>query len=441
MSSSAWKSLSDLYGRIRGKPSTGDSYGLEELVAVRRRKKSDERLPKSTTFQDRSERLYRIDPLIFSGVNRLTRMVTSPKIIVIGGTDEDRAKLEKFVHDIKLKRIIREGIRDVFIYGYGIIEIVEDNKGNITKLRVLNPIDVDFQREEDDTLKRDSNDEITGFSVDIDGTSEDIPRTRIVHIKFFGIGEESLGITPLEPAFKSAWIRLNLEEAMGEAIFRHGYPIYYFKIGSEDKQATPDLIKEARNILKDFNSVTELILPHWIEPGALGEKSQISDISDSLRYFAGELAHGMNIPLGYLMSSERVRISEEEALDFARTIQNYQEILLDILEEQLLSRWAPYNKMVEKPVMTFESVAPAEKMNRARRISMLTQRGVLKRDDKMENQIRKEEGLPSVEKLSKKDLGCFWGYVDECPVKKEGKTPEQLCHICKHRIEWENKNK
>jgi len=437
--SSTWKSLGDLADKLRGRPTPHTTYGLEELVGVTRRKtKGDERLPKSSIFQSRAEKLYRLDPLIFSGVNRLTRLITAPKIIFIGGSDEDNAKMDRFIKQIKLRKILREAIRDAFIYGYSTIQIIYNVKGDIEKLQLIDPTKIDFQKEHDGTLKRDANDEIKGFKIKETSQDEvDVPRNEIIHIKFFGLGEDSLGITPLEPSFKAAWIRLNLEESLGEAIYRHGYPIFYFKVGGEDNPVTPDLIKEAKSILKDFNSVSELILPHWIEPGALGEKTQIGDISESLKYFAGELAHGMDIPKAYLMASEKIILSEEESIDFAKTIQNYQEILVDILEEQLFSRWIPYGKMVEKPIMTFEAIASAEKMSRARRISTLTQRGVLTRDDKMENQIRKEEGLPGLEKLGKKDYKCLWDYVDECPAMKKGISPEQMCHICKYRIEWE----
>jgi len=443
--SSTWKSLGDLYGKLTGGSKIEPNYGLEQLVAVKRRKtKGDERLPKSVTFQDRSEKLYRLDPLIFSAINRITRMVTSPRIIFIGENEADVEKMETFAKQIKLRKILREAIKDALVYGYSIIELVMDGRGqNIEKLRIIDPKSIDFQKESDGTIKRDSNDEIEGYFVKEIGatTPEELPRTRVVHIKFFGIGEESLGITPLEPAFKSAWIRLNLEESLGEAIYRHGFPIFYFKIGGEDNPCTPDLVKEAKNILKDFESVQELILPHWIEPGSLGEKTQITDISDSLRYFAGELAFGMEIPKAYLMASDKIVLTEEESIDFAKTIQNYQDILIDILEEQLFSRWNTYQRMAKKPTMMFESASSAEKMSRARRISTLAQRGVLTRDDKMENQIRKEEGLPSLEKLGKKDYKCIWDYVPECPALKKGISPETLCHICKHRMEWERSQK
>lgn len=425
---------------------------LETLAGMgRRRSKADEeRIPRSDVLMGRAETLYRIDPLVFGGVNKITRLVAPPSAY-FEGQEPGLTKMETFVKDLQLKLLLPDLVKDAVIYGYGCAEILKDDKGNITGLAQIDPKSFDYQRN-GNKIERNPDTSITGYVQDVPGEDGKLfTPNDVVLIKFYSLGEESLGISPVESVFKAAWIRLNLEEALGEAIFRHGHPLYYYKIGTlewekEFGALTPEKLKEWRKYLKKLDTATELVIPWWITADAISAKSEVGEIASLLEYFSAIVLTGFEIPKIYGVAPKEIQAAADmEGVDFEKTITTMQELLSLQLEEQLFKQFrtkhaADFDKGI--PILRFTEYNQTQKLLKSRRLGHYARNTLLTRDDDVENAVRLSEGLPVIKKKRQATADeCVFGY-SKCKVKEKEKkvTLEELsifCKVCPKRIRHE----
>jgi len=430
------------------KSRTFSMHSLEQLVSITKRKSLalEERIPRSEVLMKRSEILYRLDPLIWSGVNKLSRLIASPRIFFTGEDQAAIVTMEMFIDRIGLRTLLPSLIKDIFIYGYGVAEILKDSKGNITGLAQIDPKSLDYIRiENSNYIDRNQDGTIKGYVQKIPGQEPKLfTPDRILILRFYILGEECLGMTPLEPVYKTAWIKLNLEEALGEAVYRHGYPIYWYKVGSPEAremgfEITPEKIKEAKEYLEDLSSANELILPWWIEPGRVDAKSQIGDISDFLQYLSAEIMAGLEVPKVYGTTTEQVQANvAQESLDFEKTIKTMQEVLSEQLDNQLFSQYRKeVNMKYPWPKLNFTEYNEETKMFRSRRLAQYLKYDAVTPDENLENDIRKIEGLSPRKKIKQSEK-CVFGY-GVCPVRKNTKISlDKLANFCR---ECPKKNK
>lgn len=415
---------------------------LADIVSITRTRKSKgdtERLRKETQIQRKAELLYRMDPLIFAGVNRLRRAIASPRVYFSGQDEKDRQTMEVWARTVNLKKILWASILDVLIYGYSVVEKVRDSNGNIVQLVPIDPKTVDWQKDKDGKILLDDNSNPVGLVQTVDSESIDFPMSDIVLLNFFTLGVECLGISPLEPAFKISWIRMNLEEAYGEALYRHGFPIIYFNIGDENHPIDAALIADAKKVLRNLESAEELILPNWIKPGRLESKTPLAPIVELWAFMAGEIARALDNPVGYIApagSTESKGAAELSDMDFEKAAKTYTEEIKGELDEQLLAEVRIKQKLKSIPEIEFGEASPQTQMSRMRSISMLTEKGVLHVDNAMENKVRGELGLPLLEEEKKgkmKVTNCVYHEDAACPIRKEKNIPlSELFKYCQN---------
>jgi len=437
-------------------------YRLEELMATTRGGKTgpSERVEPSETLLKRCEMLYRLDPIIFSGVNRLTRRITGSKIYFQGGEKEENEKAFQFLVASKTLQLLPLLTKDAFIYGFGAAEI--NTKDNITTLTQIDPKQLDFQRE---VSKTDQSTGIKEIALDSQGRVKEstgikeialdpqgrvkgfvwkksvgnevkLKASEVLLIRFYTLGEYCLGISPIEPAFKTAWIKLNLEESLGEAIYRHGFPLFKFKIGTPEPgpwhEITPEKIKDARKILRTLDPSSELILPWWIDAEVIMKRSEIGNITMFLENLAAQIYAALEVP----------KAMATEAIDFEKTILSFQEELSRQVYEQLLEPYYKTTHFQSKPHMTFSAYAPELQNMQLRRISAYAKNGLLTRTDELENELRRQEGFPLKAVPEKANVECVLG-LGECPVRKIENLPldklQAYCNICLIRMKAQNK--
>jgi len=446
--------LKRIVDAVRRKPgptprkALGEGYSLEELVSIARRKSVtlQERIPRNEVLMLRNEVLYRLDPLIWAGVNKISRLVSSEKIFFTGSNEEDTTIMEMFIDRIKLRSILPFMIKDIFIYGYGVAEIIREvNK--IVRLAQIDPKEFDYQRQEgSDYILRNSDGSIKGYRQKVTGQEDKKFKPEdVIIIKFYVLGEECLGLTPLEAVFKSSWIKINLEESLGEAVYRHGYPIYWYKLGSIEADAkgfevTPEKVKEAKKYLHDLASANELVIPWWVTPGRLDAKSEIKGVSDFLQFLSAEILAGLEVPKVYGTTTESVQSNvSQETLDFEKTIRTMQGILVNQLDEQLFASFRKEIKMeYPYPQLKFTEHSEETKMFKARRLAQYAKYNFITPDEAIENDLRKIENLSLKGKVKRKDA-CVFG-MGSCPVRQTVKVSlESLAKFCSNCSKKKNR--
>ena len=447
MSESRWARIRDALQR---KPSASSRdprlHELQELMAIMRRGKTKgaERIEPSETLMRRSELLYRLEPLIFSGVNKLTRRITGSKIYFTGGTDEENKKAQTFLENSKALALLPHLVKDAFIYGFGVAEMT--GKGKEITLCQIDPKEFDYQREGSE-IALDKRGDVIGFVWKRKSEEVKLSPSEVLIIRFFALGEYCIGVSPVEAAFKSAWIKLNLEEALGEAIFRHGFPLIKFTIGTKEEgpwhEITPEKIKAAKKIITDLQSASELVLPWWMEAQILGKRTDLGNINAFVELLGMEILAAFELPKGFGVETKGLGGRAVEELDFEKSILAFQEELRRQLEEQLLWPYYTASKFTTKPKMTFTEYAPELQNIRLRRLSAYARHGLITRTDELENALRAAEGFPLKKKRKnvKEDHDeCIFG-LGKCPVRKEESMPldklSSFCNICVIRLRVE----
>ena len=374
------------------KTKTTEKVNLSDYVVISSRTPAEslERLEKSETVQKKNEILYRSDPIIFNGVNRLTRSISQPDFFFMGDAAEVK-KMEEFSRRIEFKTYLENATKDIVIYGYSVAQKVRGEDGQIKSLIILDPKSIDWKKD-GDKIVRDEHGVPEGLIwTDPNGQDKELLMKDAILLRFFTLGPETLGISPLEPAYKASWIRMNLEEAYGEAMYRIGYPTMTFTIGDADHPTSPELIKEAKKVLANMDTASQLILPNWIKGDVLSSKSDLKAVIDLWIFLAGEEARALDQPLIFVvpMGQEKgVGQADIVNLDFEKAIKHYQLMLLEQLDSQLLNEVKGPNVQ-----MKFREENPETQMLRVRKIAMLMKNG-LKLSKKATEQLHKELDLP-----------------------------------------------
>jgi hypothetical protein len=157
-SDSRWNRILDA---LKTKPGSS-GYKLEQLMSMIKRGKtaSSERLEPSAVMLRRAELLYRLEPLIFSGVNKISRRITGAKAYFSGGEQVENDATQKFLESSGALSLLPHLVKDAFIYGYGVAEITRE-KGKI-RLTQIDPKDFDYLRE-GSQVKLDKDGNIVGY--------------------------------------------------------------------------------------------------------------------------------------------------------------------------------------------------------------------------------------------------------------------------------------
>jgi hypothetical protein len=415
---------------------------LEELIAFPRRGKtlSSERLPMSETMLRRNELLYRMEPLIFAGVNKLTRRIAGVEMSFQGGSVEDNAKAEAFFRSTNLQRLLPLLVKDAIVYGYAAAEIVPDEKGGVHIVQIY-PLEFNYLRE-GGKMALDATGNPAGYTWRRMGTRVDLKPSECMVLRFYALGDYCLGISPVEVAFKAAWLKLNIQEAIGEAVFRHGFPLMYFNIGAPDPanpyyEVTPEKIKQAKDIIGSLDTATELILPWWIKADSVTGRGELSNVVNYIDSLSWAILNSFEMPKAMAAPGAMYGRDIEEG-DFEKTVIAFQEDLRHQIEDQFLDDYL-YKKLKTRPELHFKTYSPELQNLSLRRLNAYARSGLITYSRDVENQIRKQEGFSQLSELSdeEKKHTCIFD-LGKCPVQKDGlvglKDLQPYCNMCLKRL-------
>jgi len=356
--------------------------------------------------------LYERDGLTFMLVNYMTQKVNAPPFFT--GDEIAVKRAEKWSRDIGFPFIIRNLIKDAIIHGTSWCELVPDeNLKDIVKIKIIDPTKIDFIRDpKTDKIKRDQYGDPEGFKIEINGKErywfkdkvidkgsktpiissklEDL-RTRICYFKLETYGSEELGISFLKPVYRSAIIRCNIADMLGESAFRGGGIVAYFT-GRPPQEVIDNLSEDLKNITSKNIFVLSENFKLDLVP--------IPDVKERIAqviYLADEESGALGIPLDILMTSVKSYRQDvpSKLLDLNERIRGYQEYLAYQIEKQILKKAKEYWGMKDRELrIAFRPTSSTMRLHRTRSLATLARRGLIKWDPELELYLRKEEGLP-----------------------------------------------
>jgi len=381
---------------------------------------------KSTVSSKQLEQLLYSDGLTIREVYDYVDFVVAPGFY-FKGKQELIDICEEWCDTVRLKRILEEVIKDIFVGGSGNawVELgyTEDGR-DIASLRILNPNYMDYIRDSSNNVKLDEYGDPVGYVKKRTGThgaeimwtrdkiivageevwkrqrADEDGRDRIAHFKLFSIGGSYLGMTPLASCYKQALIRLNLEDNVGESGFRAGGVIGYVDVEGIGEVPTKKLKELARD-LQNVTTRTIFVFPSYVKIERF-PTPDLRDRTDLIMYFASVQSLGMGFPVTrHFIPLSRVtaRASESMEVDFEQRIMAMQDRLAEQVREKLLFRLLKARGMVktlkEVPKIVFRTRVPHILENKINLISRLGRRDLIRRDPELEKQLRQELGLPT----------------------------------------------
>lgn len=369
------------------------------------------------------EKLYHLDFLTFRIVNDYVDGMIGPGFF-LEGNKKTVALLMKWAEKVKLKRIMEEIVRDVFLSGNPWVELGYNEVGNdILKLQTINPKFMDYIRDDKTGYvmidkktgefvgykrsggfdwqqvewKRDKI--VVGDKVVQRFTTNGNGKDRIAHFKLYGLGESYLGTTPLEPCYRQAIIRLNISRNVGEGAYRSEGLI--ITVGDENVTPTNDQVDKVSESFEDIE--TDTIFAFKFSPKVAVDRLPSPDLTGReslLYYFADAFATGMGKPLCLLMESlgkGRTTDVEAKGIQFEHTIKALQERLAEQIRDKIFYRYMDAKKISKDKLekVVFKTNMPTIKLAKARRIAILARNELIRYDPELEKHLRMLEDIPT----------------------------------------------
>jgi len=341
------------------------------------------------------EKIYRMDGLVFGLVNKYARDVVSGGYTITSEDEESRRIVENFCRDRKrgFGKFLRTVIRDCLIYGFAIYEIIP-NRANTEVLKILrvDPKTIDYGREPNGSIKQDEYGYPTEFvQTTSRGKKITLPVSKVAFFTLYSLEEGRMGISPLEILYKPILFKLNMEEGVGESVWRIGFPPIILSVGDDKHPPSEELVTKLEGDLKNLTSKSAFIFPYWINMRAM-ELGKPERVETYLHYFSNIIRECLGFPR--IETEEKGR--DTTLIDYERTIRALQNELAEQIEEQIFEKISPVYNLKSIPRISFVEYSPTTRLSMARRLGILTRAGLLTRDIETENLIRSLEGLPQI---------------------------------------------
>lgn len=368
---------------------------------------ADERTKRKAKIQD-FFKLYENDSVTFGLVNFLVQRIVPTYIFE--GEDETVKKLNDWAKRVHLKRTLEDMVLDIVLAGNAWVETVWDSV-EIEKFKILNPDKMDLIRDGNGDTSFDEEDKPLGYIQDKNGIlrywykdkieeggktifkapkSLDL-REKLRYYKLKGYGDSELGVSLIQPGYRDAIIRTNLEDMIGESAFRGGGIIAYI-----DGELPADVKANLKKDLQSLNSKRIFLLTKKIELKQI-PVPEIQDRQQLVYALADLQTGGAGVALELIVSgySNNKGNFTDKTSDLETRILSYQERLAeqvnDYIIEPLLLKW----NLSSTARIAFPPASPVNQLNRARVISSLARRNLMTYDPEVEMQIRRELKLPT----------------------------------------------
>jgi len=306
--------------------------------------------------------IYRRHPAVFHAT-KLRATLTLPSIEIKTKSPAAKKVVDNFYKNlhpvsgnVALLKKLRDLSEDTDIFGNGFIEPIWNKAhDNYLHLKKLHPISIDLKRKtgEGSEVDLDKLGNPKAWSQGEYPNSTELPMDSILHFTYNRIGDEILGISTLEPIYKTVHRLMNIEEGIATAIFRHGFPLYDITVEGSSPNSFPaeEQINKAAEQVKGLNYKSEFIHPPNYKV-KLMEAYSLGKGRDYTINFIDNIASATGLPKFMLMGTakELSRASAESLLKMIKpVIQPMQDDMKLFVEMQILKPLMDANGIDETP--------------------------------------------------------------------------------------------
>ena len=256
--------------------------------------------------------------------------------------------IQQFFKDIRrnsfdnssFKRNLRMMFIDTDIFGNSYSQLIKNKKGDrIVKMQQRNPLYMDLQRGISDDVLLDDNELPKGYVHKSNNGMDEakFERPEIAHLILETVGGGWLGKSLFLPVYAGITQLANIEFGIAQAMYKHGMPTVFVKIGDEAHKPKKQNIKDATEEVKGMMTANEYVAPYWYDVDVLNP-SFPSETTGLLDYFARQVSIISGIPLAILLGAEKTFTRfTAEFLDkhLFLMISEYQDVIKTVIENQI----------------------------------------------------------------------------------------------------------
>ncbi len=317
--------------------------------------------------------IFRRYPAVFQAL-KIRASIAIPSVFIKTDSPAAEKVIAQFLqnlHPVSGKVFLKSFLIDLWIdtdaFGTSFVDPIWDTKKQqILNLKKVHPISIDLQREQGEgtKVKLDKKDNPVGWLQMVENKSKKLEFKKVKYLTFTSIGDEILGISILEPMYKTTWRLMNIEEGIASAIFRHGFPLYDITVsgGLEGRPPTKEQLDDAAKQVAGLNYKSEFIHPpnykvKLIEAFSLGKGG---DYVDS---FIDGIASASGLPRYLLMGSAKdlSRASAQSLLKSVEPALNPSRDKMKLFfEEFILKPLMDANHIKEIPQLIFGKITIAD---------------------------------------------------------------------------------
>ncbi len=242
----------------------------------------------------------------------------------------------------------------------------------------IHPINLDFKRDVTGEKIIFKNNVPEGWSFKKDPTSVDqidLPLDRIAHLKYNVIGDELLGMSSIEPVYKTGERSLKIEEGITQGILTHGNPLHDLIVGDEAHPPTKKMIDNVSNEVKGLNTMSEYVHPPWIRVGQI-ESFSLGKSPNYLQPFITAICANFEVPefIALGRGEGTNKATAQAMINFIhQTIEPLQQAQALYFEEQILAPLMKIKNIDEVPMIEWNEILPSSPIELAAAINTLSQ--------------------------------------------------------------------
>ncbi len=345
------------------------------------------------------EVLYRNNWAIWKAVNVRANLLTfrglkikakDPKALKV--TNE----LLKLMHptrpELALQNSFKNRSINTDVFGGGFDELLFEPKGTAEKpadpkdakkllgFTAIHPLNIDYIRDQSSGAIKFKNNVPEGWRFIKDpksGTEKgiELPLGRVGHLKYNVIGDELLGISTLEPIFKTGERLLKIEEGITQGILTHGNPLHDVIVGDESHPATKKMIDTTAKEVAGLNMKSEYVHPPWIRVGQI-ESFSLGKSPNYMQPFITAIAAATGVPEFILLGRGEGtnKATAQAMINFIhQTVEPLQQAQAMYFEEAILAPLMRLNKIEEVPMIEWNEILPRNPTDYAEIIKKLTE--------------------------------------------------------------------
>jgi len=370
---------------------------------------------------------YRGEGTVFASLNSTAYNTVMVGYNITSKNPEAKNLISDSCDMLNLEESLWEATRDSLVFGDSFIEKRRNRKGDVVKLKPVDPRTI--------VINYNQYGDIESYKQVIGGKTVNpkIPKEDIIHFRFLPIPGSPYGVSLIEPNVEVIKRKVSVEEALFNAMKRHGTGKWVLYVGNEkDGQIPPDSVMDSiAEKLEDINDLNEVVLPWFMHLETIDEKG-IEGVEEYYDYFQTQLVVGLMCPeeaLGQGKGSTEATARVKSVM-YERMIKSYQRRLSKILHDELFEeillkqgfKNETYPDYAIKVTLEFNSVTEEDEALKAKWWSNIIRsfRGDIPLTG---NEFRTVFGFPTMDGLDK--LMTNQSDSDEEPEEEEEEPEEE----------------